>query len=102
VFHSDRGSQYAAADAFRGILKQHKFSQSMSSTGNCYDNAVMESFFHTLTTELVYFEKYSSRTQTRQSIFEYIEVFYNPIRRHSALDYLSPLEFENRNADLAA
>jgi putative transposase len=101
VFHSDRGSQYAA-DAFRGILKQHKFSQSMSSTGNCYDNAVMESFFHTLKTEVVYFEKYGSRAQARQSIFEYIEVFYNRIRRHSSLGYLSPLEFENRNEDLAA
>lgn len=101
VFHSDRGSQYAA-DAFRSILKHHKFSQSMSSTGNCYDNAVMESFFHTLKTEVVYFEKYSSSAQARQSIFEYIEVFYNRIRRHSSLGYLSPLEFENRNADLAA
>jgi len=97
VFHSDRGSQYAA-QAFRSILKQHQFSQSMSAKGNCYDNAVMESFFHTLKTEVVYFERYRTRAQARQSIFEYIEVFYNRIRRHSSLGYLSPLEFENRMA----
>ncbi len=60
VFHSDRGSQYAG-NAFRSILKEHQFSQSMSSAGNCYDNAVMESFFHTLKTEIVYFERYRSR-----------------------------------------
>ena len=96
VFHSDRGSQYAG-NAFRSILKEHQFSQSMSSAGNCYDNAVMESFFHTLKTEVVYFERYRSRAQARQSIFEYIEVFYNRIRRHSSLGYLSPLEFESRS-----
>jgi len=101
VFHSDRGSQYAA-QAFRSILKQHQFSQSMSAKGNCYDNAVMESFFHTLKTEVVYFERYRTRAQARQSIFEYIEVFYNRIRRHSSLGYLSPLEFENRMALKAA
>jgi len=61
--------------------------------GNCYDNAVTESFFHTLKTELVYFEKYRTRSQARQSIFEYIEVFYNRIRRHSYLGYVSPVDF---------
>jgi transposase InsO family protein len=101
VFHSDRGSQYAG-HAFCSILKQYQFSQSMSSAGNCYDNAVMESFFHTLKTEVVYFERYHSRAQARQSIFEYIEVFYNRIRRHSSLGYLSPLEFENRSVEKAA
>jgi putative transposase len=101
VFHSDRGSQYAG-HAFRRVLEQHRFSQSMSATGNCYDNAVMESFFHTLKTEVVYFERYRTRAEARQSIFEYIEVFYNRIRRHSALGYLSPLEFENRMSDKAA
>jgi transposase InsO family protein len=101
VFHSDRGSQYAG-HAFRSILKQHYFSQSMSATGNCYDNAVMESFFHTLKTESVYFERYRTRAEARQSIFEYIEVFYNRIRRHSSLGYLSPLEFENRMLHKAA
>jgi len=92
----------SATHAFRSILKQYQFSQSMSSAGNCYDNAVMESFFHTLKTEVVYFERYRSRMQARQSIFEYIEVFYNRIRRHSSLGYLSPLEFENRSVEKAA
>ena len=101
VFHSDRGSQYAG-HAFRNVLERHHFSQSMSATGNCYDNAVMESFFHTLKTEVVYFERYRTRAEARQSIFEYIEVFYNRIRRHSALGYLSPLEFEIRMSDKAA
>jgi putative transposase len=101
VFHSDRGSQYAG-HAVRNVLKQHNFSQSMSSKGNCYDNAVMESFFHTLKTEVVCFEKYRTREDARRSIFEYIEVFYNRIRRHSALGYLSPLEFLARMSDIAA
>ena len=74
----------------------------MSAKGNCYDNAVMESFFHTLKTEVVYFERYRTRAQARQSIFEYIEVFYNRNRRHSSLGYLSPLEFENPMALKAA
>ena len=101
IFHSDRGSQYAG-HAFRSVLKQHQFSQSMSATGNCYDNAVMESFFHTLKTEVVYFERYRTRADARQSIFEYIEVFYDRIRRHSSLGYLSPLDFANRMSDKAA
>ena len=101
IFHSDRGSQYAG-HAFREALNQHQFLQSMSGKGNCYDNAVMESFFHTLKTEVVYFSKYRTRAEARQSIFEYIEVFYNRIRRHSALDYLSPLEFMTRMYDIAA
>jgi transposase InsO family protein len=101
VFHSDRGSQYAG-HAFRSVLEQHHFLQSMSTTGNCYDNAVMESFFHTLKTEAVYFERYRTRAEARQSIFEYIEVFYNRIRRHSSLGYLSPLEFNVRMSDKAA
>ena len=101
VFHSDRGSQYAG-HAFRDVLDQHHFLQSMSATGNCYDNAVMESFFHTLKTEAVYFERYRTRAEARQSIFEYIEVFYNRIRRHSSLGYLSPLEFENQMLHKAA
>ena len=74
IFHSDRGSQYAGS-ALRRILKQHRFLQSMSSSGNCYDNAVMESFFHTLKTEAVYFEKYRTRTEAQKSVFEYIEIF---------------------------
>jgi transposase InsO family protein len=66
----------------------------MSGKGNCYDNAVAESFFHTLKTELVYFEDYQTREESRRSIFEYIEVFYNRERRHSALNYMSPVNFE--------
>jgi putative transposase len=93
LFHSDRGSQYASYD-FARLLEGHGFIQSMSSTGNCYDNAIVETFFHTLKTELVYFEKYRTRAEARRSIFEYIEVFYNRIRRHSALGYQSPVNYE--------
>jgi putative transposase len=93
LFHSDRGTQYASY-AFRDLMEQHGFVQSMSSSGNCYDNALMESFFHTLKTELIYFEKYRTRQEARGSIFEYIELFYNRVRRHSALNYCSPVEFE--------
>ena len=80
--------------AFRELLTQHRIVQSMSGKGNCYDNAVAESFFHTLKTELVYFENYQTREESRSSIFEYIEVFYNRERRHSALNYMSPVKFE--------
>jgi len=95
MFHSDRGTQYASY-AFRELMERHGFVQSMSSSGNCYDNALMESFFHTLKTELTYFEKYQTRQEARGSVFEYIEVFYNRVRRHSSLDYCSPVEFERR------
>lgn len=93
VFHSDRGVQYASDD-FRRVLKKNKMLQSMSGKGNCYDNAVAESFFKTLKTELVYHERYRTRLQARASIFEYIEVFYNRKRKHSYLGYLSPEQFE--------
>jgi putative transposase len=93
IFHSDRGIQYASSD-FRDILKSYGFVQSMSRKGNCYDNAVAESFFHTLKTEHVYDYRYETRAEARQSIFEYIEMFYNRQRRHSALGYLSPVSFE--------
>jgi transposase InsO family protein len=93
IFHSDQGVQYAC-QAFRALLTQHRIVQSMSGKGNCYDNAVAESFFHTLKTELVYFEDYQTREEARSSIFEYIEVFYNRERRHSALNYVSPVNFE--------
>ncbi len=95
IFHSDRGSQYAAKD-FRNLLAEHGFLQSMSGKGNCYDNAVAESFFHTLKTEVIYHEKYLTRNQARLSIFEYIEVFYNRVRKHSTLGYRSPWEFETK------
>ena len=72
----------------------------MSSTGNCYDNSAMESFYHTLKTEHVYFECYKTRAEAKHSIFEYIEVFYNRKRRHSTLGYRSPVIFENNWAVL--
>ena len=93
IFHSDRGIQYASMD-FRDILRAYGLVQSMSRKGNCYDNAVAESFFHTLKTEHVYDYRYETRAEARQSIFEYIEMFYNRQRRHSALGYRSPVTFE--------
>lgn len=91
--HSDKGCQYTSG-AFQDLLKAHGITCSMSSTGNCFDNAVAESFFHTLKTEHIYFEDYVTREQAKASIFEYVEVFYNNQRRHSFLNYLSPVEFE--------
>lgn len=93
IFHSDQGIQYACTD-FRELLGSFKMTQSMSGAGNCYDNAVAESFFHTLKTELVYHERYKTRPDAKRSIFEYIEVFYNRFRKHSTLGYKSPEEFE--------
>lgn len=93
VHHSDRGVQYACDD-YQAKLRERQITVSMSRRGNCYDNAVMESFFGTLKRELVHHEHYATREQARQSIFEYIEVFYNRKRRHSALGYVSPVEFE--------
>jgi transposase InsO family protein len=91
--HSDRGVQYAATE-FRAVLDAHGLVASMSRTGNCYDNAMKESFFHTLKTELVNHEQYRTRAEARASVFEYIEAFYNRQRLHSALEYLSPVDFE--------
>jgi len=96
IFHSDRGVQYAC-DEYRGSLNTYKVIQSMSGKGNCYDNAVAESFFHTLKTELVYHETYRTRREARSSVFEYIEIFYNRFRKHSALGYKSPEQFEQIN-----
>ena len=93
IFHSDQGVQYAC-QAFRDLLHRYKFIQSMSGKGNCYDNAVAESFFHTLKTELIYFENYITRGDAKNSVFEYIEIFYNRGRIHSTLNYCSPVEFE--------
>ena len=93
IFHSDRGIQYASTDC-RDVLMAYGFIQSMSRKGNCYDNAVAESFFHTLKTEHMYDYRYETRAEARQSIFEYIEMFYNRHRRHSALGYRSPISFE--------
>jgi len=93
LHHSDRGVQYASEE-YRAILAEHQIQASMSRIGNCYDNAVAESFFSTLKRELVHHEKYKTREEASQSLFEFIEVFYNRQRRHSTLDYRSPAEFE--------
>ncbi len=93
IHHSDRGVQYADED-FRALLKAHGMVPSMSRKGNCYDNAVKESFFHTLKTELVAREHYRTRAEARASLFDYIESFYNRQRLHSSLGYMSPAEFE--------
>jgi putative transposase len=94
LHHSDRGSQYTA-EAYQKLLRAYDITVSMSGTGNCYDNAMMESFFSTLKTEGVTGDPYSTRQEARQSIFEYIEVWYNRQRRHSSLGYLSPAAFEH-------
>jgi putative transposase len=93
IMHTDRGSQYGA-DSYRQLLTQHGIEPSMSRTGNCWDNAVAESFFHTLKTELIYLEDFKTREQARTGVFEYIEVFYNRQRCHSANGYLAPLAYE--------
>lgn len=93
LHHTDRGSQYAAT-AYRTLLASHGLIASMSRRANCWDNAVVESFFHTLKTELVYHRRYTTRAEAQQDIFEWIEVFYNRVRRHSTLGYRSPVEFE--------
>jgi putative transposase len=95
IHHSDRGSQYTSQD-FQSLLAAYGITASMSGTGNSYDNAAMESFYHTLKTEHIYFEHYETREQAKQSIFEYIEVFYNRQRRHSTLGYVSPMIFEKQ------
>jgi putative transposase len=93
LHHSDRGSQYACDD-YQGLLKNSETVCSMSRKGNCWDNAVAESFFHTLKTELVNEQDYHTRWEAKRSIFEYIEVFYNRRRLHSHLDYQSPEAYE--------
>jgi len=95
VHHSDCGSQYTS-EGFQTLLAAHGITASMSGTGNCYDNAAMESFYHTLKTEHIYFEHYQTREQAKQSIFEYVEVFYNRQRRHSTLGFVSPMVFEKQ------
>lgn len=93
IFHSDQGVQYASNNV-RSILKFHGLQQSMSGKGDCYDNAITESFFHTFKTEFVYFEDFKTRKSCQLKTFEYIEVFYNRERIHTALGNLSPEEFE--------
>lgn len=93
LHHSDRGSQYASHQ-IRNILAANQIQVSMSAKGNCYDNAVMESFWGTLKNEWVHHQKYQTRSQARMDIFSYIEGFYNTVRLHSTLGYLSPAEYE--------
>jgi len=93
IHHSDRGRQYASY-VYQDLLKRYGITPSMSRSGNCYDNAFMESFFGTLKREWVHERRYRTRQEARLSIFEYVEVFYNRIRRHSALGYRSPEQYE--------
>ena len=92
VFHSDRGVQYASKE-FRNLLKEKGMQQSMSRSGNCYDNACAESFFKTLKVENIYHQDYKSEIEAKRDLFEYIEIFYNQNRIHSYLGYASPKEF---------
>ena len=95
IHHSDRGSQYASDD-YQKELRRRKITCSMSRKGDCWDNAVVESFFATLKRELIHRRHFATREQATRQIFDYIEVFYNRQRRHSYLGYLSPVEFERR------
>ena len=94
IHHSDRGSQYCSAD-YQARLRHKGVVISMSGKGNCYDNAMVESFFKTLKSELVWKATFLTRDQATSAIAQYIGGFYNPVRRHSALNYLSPAQFEN-------
>ena len=89
IVHSDRGSQYCS-QAYQAIIDQHGLLCSMSARGNCYDNACAESFFHTLKVEAIHGERFQTREEMKQTVFEYIEVDYNRTRRHSANGYISP------------
>jgi len=96
IFHSDRGVQYASAD-YRRALAAARLVASMSRKANCYDNAAMEAFWSTLKLELIYRRQFQDTAQLRQALFDYIEVFYNRQRLHSALGYQTPARFEGAN-----
>lgn len=98
IVHSDRGSQYCSQD-YRDIITSCKLRQSMSRKGNCWDNACVESFFHSLKVEAIQYEPIMTRDAMRRTVFEYIEVDYNRTRRHSALGYLSPANFDLHQQD---
>ena len=101
LVHSDRGSQYAS-DLFRKALKKcKKVKQSMSRKGNCWDNAVSESFFGALKSECIYRTIFNTREEAEMAIFDYIEIFYNKVRLHSTLGYVSPAEFEEKGKTAA-
>jgi len=93
IVHTDRGSQYCSK-AHQRILRRHHLVCSMSGKGNCYDNACAESFFHSMKIEAIYGERFPTRRSIQQEVFEYIETFYNTIRQHSTLGYISPDAFE--------
>jgi putative transposase len=96
LHHSDKGCQYTSKE-FKELIDNHKIQLSMSGTGHCFDNAVAESFFHTLKTEHTTFCNYKIREEAKNSIFEWVEVFYNRRRLHSTIGYLSPEEFERQS-----
>jgi len=101
IFHSDRGSQYAAYD-YQDTLRKYGIIQSMSRKGNCYDNACMESFFSTLKKDIIYGKRFKTREEAKQLIIEYIETFYNCKRIHSTLGNMSPMEYEHNYKKKAA
>ena len=101
LIHSDRGIQYACSN-FTDAIKQHGFVQSMSRKGDCWDNAVAESFFNIIKSELVYQTRFFSKNDALHQIFQYIEIFYNRERRHSTLNFLTPYNFEEKNLRLCA
>ena len=98
IHHSDRGSQYCSID-YQAELHRHGIPTSMSGKGNCYDNAMVETFFKTLKSELVWRTVFQTRSEAEQAIARYIDGFYNHIRRHSALDFVSPVQFEKLAAN---
>ena len=102
IFHSDRGSQYAAHEVGK-LLEKHGIKQSMSKKGDCYDNAMMESFFSSLKRELIYpFPVFENRNEAKSSVFYYVEIFYNKIRRHSGIGNIAPVKFEKLKQTNAA
>jgi transposase InsO family protein len=99
IHHSDRGKQYASGD-YQALLKANEMIPSMSRKGDCWDNAVAESFLHTLKVELVHRYRFKTREEARQAIFEYVETYYNRKRIHSSLGYLSPFDYEKHSFPL--
>lgn len=96
IVHSDRGSQYCSR-GFQQLVKHHQLRCSMSKKGDCYDNACAETFFHSLKIELIHGARYHTREEAKHAIFEYIETYYNRVRRHSSIGYISPVEFEAKS-----
>jgi len=95
IWYTDRGIEYTS-DSHKNLLKEYGIVQSMRRKGDCWDNSVSESFFHSLKTELVYHETFKTKVQANEMIFEYIEIFYNRQRLHSYNNYMSPVEFEEK------